>query len=407
MNWLNIKQLVVSCFSLRISWSKALNSAGIFFVTLSCFFIPFSTSLLGVTAILACICWILSGAFLQLPLFMRSNISVFLAIFLLLLLTAGLLYTPVPLGEAVLYLKKYRELLIFAVVVSLFHKKESAADRAQKSFIGGCCILLASSYLMYFSLLPAQKFGFSLVHHITHSFFMAILAFWCIHHCFESRKYIYYWLTLLLLTTVNLFFIAPGRTGMLIYIILVPLAIFQRLPLKRSLPIALLISGLITLTYATSHNFSTRVSEAVQEMENYHSTSSRTSLGMRFDWWHNSVDLIIEKPIFGYGTGSFQAAQSDLIKKQKSQTQPSDNPHNEYFLIGVQTGLVGMAAFIALLVSQFFYSFKLRPPQRYLLQGVVISMASGCLMNSFLFDSHQGHFYAVLTALFIASVINK
>jgi len=382
-----------------------LTSAGIFFVTLSCFFIPFSTSLLGVTAILACICWILSDRFLLLPVFIRGNISVLLAILLLLLLTAGLLYTPVPFGEAVLYLKKYRELLIFGVVVSLFYRNDLAADRAQRSFIGGCCILLLSSYLMYFSLLPTQKFGYSLVHHITHSFFMAILAFWCLHQCFESKKYIYHWLILFLITTINLFFIAPGRTGMLVYLILIPLAIFQRLPLRKSLPIALLISALLALTYTTSHNFSSRVSEALQEMKTYHSTSSRTSLGMRFDWWQNSIDLIIERPVFGYGTGSFQAAQSDLIKKQKSQTQPSDNPHNEYLLIGVQTGLVGMAVFIALLLSQFLYSFQLRPPQRYLLQGVVISMASGCLMNSFLFDSHQGHFYAILTALLIAPVI--
>ncbi len=398
---------MVSCFSLQTPWSKALNSAGIFFVTLSCFFIPFSTSLLGVTAILACICWILSGRFLLLPLFIRDNISVLLATLLLLLLTAGLLYTPVPFGEAVLYLKKYRELLLFGVVVSLFYRNDLAAARAQKSFIGGCCVLLISSYLMFFSLLPTQKFGYSLVYHITHSFFMAILAFWCLHRCFETKKYLYYWLTLFLITTINLFFIAPGRTGMLIYLILIPLAIFQRLPLKKSLLVALLISALLALIYATSHNFSSRVSEAIQEMKTYHSTSSRTSLGMRFDWWQNSIDLIIENPVFGHGTGSFQAAQSDLIKKQKSQTQPSDNPHNEYLLIGVQTGLVGLAVYLALLISQFFYSLQLGPPQRYLLQGVVIAMASGCLMNSFLFDSHQGHFYAILTALFIAPLIKN
>ena len=30
-------------------------------------------------------------------------------------------------------------------------------------------------------------------------------------------------------------------------------------------------------------------------------------------------------------------------------------------------------------------------------------MAFGCLANSFLFDSHQGHFYAFLSAIFFAA----
>jgi O-antigen ligase len=236
---------------------------------------------------------------------------------------------------------------------------------------------------------------------------MAILAFWCLHHCFDVKQYRYYWLMLFILTTINLFFIAPGRTGMLVYIILIPLVIFQRLPLKKSLPVGLVIAALLVLTFDASNNFSTRVSEAIHEIKSYHSSSSRTSLGMRFDWWQNSIDLIYEKPVFGHGTGSFQATQRALIKKQKTKTQPSDNPHNEYLLLGVQTGLLGMSVFIALLVSQFFYSFQLPPPKKYLLQGVVVAMASGCLMNSFLFDSHQGHFYAILSALLMTPVLKK
>ncbi len=373
------------------------NTAGTFCIILSCFFIPFSTSLMGTTAILAAVFWLLSGNVFSLFRLMGRNISVSLAIALFLLLAIGVVYSPASLNDAFLFLKKYRELVYFAMVVSLLNNNEGAARLAEDSFVAGCVVLLLISYGIYFSIIPSERFGHSVVYHITHSLFMAVLAFWCLQRIFESRQYVYLWMGLFLLTTANLFYIAPGRTGMLVYIALIGLTFFQRLSWRKSLTAMILVVLVIGAAFFTSSNFSTRVTEAVDEMRNYQAESSRTSLGMRFDWWRNSVDLIKQKPILGHGTGSFVIVQGELIKE--SDTQSTDNPHNEYLLLAVQTGLVGLFLFITLLAAQFIDSFKLQPPRRYLLQGVVVAMAVGCLMNSFLFDSHPGHFYAILSAV--------
>ncbi|MFH0781312.1 MAG: O-antigen ligase family protein [Pseudomonadota bacterium] len=372
-------------------------TAGIFCIILSCFFIPFSTSLMGTTAILATIFWLLSGNVFSLFRLMGRNISVSLAIALFLLLSIGVVYSPAPLNDSLLFLKKYRELVYFAMVVSLLKDNEGAARLAEDSFVAGCVVLLLISYGIYFSIIPSERFGHSAVYHITHSLFMAVLAFWCLQRIFESRQYVYLWMGLFLLTTANLFFIAPGRTGMLVYIALISLTFLQRLSWRKSLAAMILASLVIGGTFLTSSNFSTRVTEAVDEMRNYQAESSRTSLGMRFDWWQNSIDLIKQKPILGHGTGSFMTVQGELIKD--SDTQSTDNPHNEYLLLAEQTGLVGLFLFIALLSSQLIGSFKLQPSRRYLLQGVIVAMSVGCLMNSFLFDSHPGHFYAILSAV--------
>lgn len=372
--------------------------AGNFFIILCCFFIPFSTSLMGATAILAACCWILSGRVFSLPRLMMDNKLVFLAISLFLLLAAGLFYTPVPLSEALSILKKYRELIYFAMVVSFMTDNENAAKLAEDSFVLGCVVLLLISYGIFFSIIPSERYGHSVVYHITHNFFMAILAFWCLQRAFASRQYAYLWLVLFIATTINLFYIAPGRTGMLVYIALVLLTFFQHLSFKKSILATFFISLIIGIAFATSANFSSRVQEAIEEIKNYQAASSRTSLGMRFDWWLNSLELIGQKPIFGHGTGSFEAAQAGLI--QNTETKPTDNPHNEYLLIAVQTGLVGLALWLSLLGAQFIITFRFQPPKKFLLQGVVVAMAGGCLMNSFLLDSHQGHFYAIISAIF-------
>ncbi|MBU1564359.1 MAG: O-antigen ligase family protein [Proteobacteria bacterium] len=379
------------------------NTAGIFCIVLSCFFIPFSTSLMGATATLAALFWILSGNFFSLPQLMNKNVSVSLAIALFLLLIVGVAYSPASLNDALAFLKKYRELVYFAMVVSLFRDNEGAARLAEDSFVAGCIVLLLISYGIFFSIIPSERFGHSVVYHITHSLFMAVLAFWCLQRIFESRQYVYLWLGLFVLATINLFYIAPGRTGMLIYIALIILTFCQRFSWKKSLAAIILVALVTGVTFFTSSNFSSRISEAVDEMRSYQAESSRTSLGMRFDWYRNSIDLIQQKPVFGHGTGSFRTVQEELIKD--SNTQSTDNPHNEYLLLAVQTGLVGLFLFITLLFAQFIASFELQPPRKYLLQGVVVTMAVGCLMNSFLFDSHPGHFYGIISAILVTRSI--
>ena len=382
-------------------FQKFSTTAGIFFVILSCFFIPFFTSLMGATATLALIFWLLSGEIFSLPRLMQNNLSVALAVLLFLLLMGAVSYSPAPINDSLSFLKKYRELLFFAMVVSLFKNNANAAKLAENSFIAGCIVLLVISYAIFFSLIPSERFGHSVVYHITHSLFMAVLAFWSLQRSFDSRQYRYFWLALFLLATVNLFYIAPGRTGMLIYFTLIILTFFQRLSWQKSLAATVIAALVVGITFFTSSNFSTRVKEAVDEVKSYQAESSRTSLGMRFDWWLNSVELIKEKPAFGHGTGSFKAVQTALITG--SDTQITDNPHNEYLLIGVQTGIFGLLLFLSLLVAQFFASLKLEPQGRYVLQGIVVAMAVGCLMNSFLFDSHPGHFYGILSAILITS----
>ena len=381
------------------------NSCGIFFVVLSCLFIPFSTSLMGATATLALVCWVFSGEMRKLPQLLASQPAALCALALFALLAIGVFYGPTVSDDALSVLKKYRELVYFIMVLSLFRDNEGAARVAEDAFIVGCVVLMAASYGIYFELLPPGKFGHSLVYHITHSLFMAMLSFWALHRAFASRVAMLPWLGLFMLASANLFYIAPGRTGMLLYLTLLALILVQRLSWKKWLPAAVLAVAAVAAIYVTSGNFSTRVHEAIEEVRTYQADSSRTSLGMRFDWWRNSLQLITEKPLLGHGTGSFKTVQEKLI--EGSETQSTDNPHNEYLMLAVQGGLVALALFIALLVAQLAASLRLAPPRRHLLQGVVVAMAVGCLMNSFLFDSHPGHFFAIVSAILLVSSPRK
>ncbi len=375
------------------------HTAALYSLLICCLVLPITTSLLSLFSILTLVFWLLSGKITDIPALFKSNNLVLLSLLLFLLLVIGMAYSAADIGESLSYLKKYRELLFIPVVISLLHDNSDARKKCEMSFLVGCTLLLIISYCMYFSLIPSPKYGNSTVYHITHSFFISILAFYTLHKSCDSLmpQARILWLIIFILSVINIFYIAPGRTGMLIFLCLMVLFIFQKLSLAKQLACLFLLVVAVSITYNTSENFSSRSSIAVKEIQAYEYGASRTSLGMRFDWWINSLQLMKEKPLFGHGTGSFKVVHDRFI--DGTEMAETDNPHNEYLLLGVQLGGIGLFLYIFIFIVQFFYSFKLESSDKLLVQGAIVAMIIGCIMNSFLFDSHQGHFWAILTAI--------
>ncbi len=373
-------------------------TSALFCAAATCFVIPFSSSLLSFFSILTIFFWLVSGRITQIPAITKENPVALTSLLLFILFLLGIAYSSSDIGYSLEILKKYREVIYIPILLSLFSGTGKAIDRCERSFIAGCIFLLIISYLMFFSIIPLEKYGNSLIHHITHSYFMAILAFFSLHKAMFNRKYLVFWLFIFLAATGNIFYVAPGRTGMLVFLVLMILFFVQRL--KFSYMVLCIIAFAIAVTgiFFTSENFSSRSKDAFQDIIEYEYGSATTSQGMRLDWWITGLKLIQEKPVLGHGTGSYKKEHARKIKGTR--IKKTDNPHNEYLFISIQLGLVGLILYLSIFVAQFFYSMKDTIPERYLHQGVIIAMLTGCLMNSFLFDSHQGHFWAFLTAVY-------
>jgi O-antigen ligase len=389
--------------------------AGLFFLYASCFFIPLATSLQSICTTAMVIFWLFSGEVKKLPALMRKYRILWPPILLLAMFTIGLFYSIGSWDDRLDFFKKYRELAFFPMVISLLltAKMKSgntkAVEIAKLSFLYGAAALMVLSYLMYFGLIPSEKPGYSTLHHITHSFFMALLSFWALQYALRPKGEIRpllrgLLLGVFLLAAGNLLFISPGRTGMATLVVLMAVTFLQRLQIKQCAIAAVLLAALCGAIYCTSAHVSTRVNQAITEVKKYHPENSRTSLGMRFDWWNNSAALIKESPVIGYGTGSFRAAQ--LLVRNKW-TKRTANPHNEYLLIFVQLGVIGEALFLLMLCSLFAFSCKLPEEEKNLLQGAVVAFAWACLANSFLLDSHPSNFLMVLSAVLVAARISQ
>ncbi len=73
--------------------------------------------------------------------------------------------------------------------------------------------------------------------------------------------------------------------------------------------------------------------------------SKMKSLTARIDYWKSSVEMIKDKPLFGYGLGTFGIVYPKYRITNAEETQFA---HNTYLQIWVETGLVGFISYTAI-----------------------------------------------------------
>lgn len=374
------------------------DNAGIYIIALLMLAIYFSTFLTTVFLILLLLAWIISGNFLVSVEFLKQNKIILFAILLFGYFFIGVFYSSAISHDAILGLNKYRELLLIFILPALL-QSEYARIQMWNVFAFASAVTLLGSYLIYFGALNyIQESDPTIKSRITHSIFISFFSFYCIHKFIQQDKYKTAYLVLFFLSVFNLFFMVSGRTGQLIFMALMLLFSIQQLTRKN----ALLFIGIgvffLLMAICFSDKFG-RIYDGILESQNYLQSGqggNETSMGLRLSFWKNSLKIIAENPWFGHGTGSYMIEYGKVMAKTEVL---SANPHNEYLMIAVQLGIPGLLLFLAFLYSQYHYSLKLKNQDKWLAQGILVSLVITGLFNSPIFDFAEGHWFAVMIAL--------
>ena len=365
--------------------------------------IYFSTSLAIILSGLLALLWLLSGQFMVLPVTLKKNPVAAFSLLLLLCFIVGLGYGVATNGEAISMLSKYRELLFIPLLTS-FLSTERTRYWAWNAFIISSVLILVISYLMHFGILNLNHQGDpAFKSRITHSIFISFFGFFCAHKAYDGKAYKkLYWL-LFIACSYNLFFIVEGRTGQLIAVSLILLFAVQRFT-NRGLVMTVFVVGILMLLFLNYSDKATRFNEGVVNMQSDLKPGpeqSQTSMGQRYMFWRYSLELIAEKPLFGHGTGSF-AKEYERIAS--TETMMAKNPHNEFLMVSVQLGVVGLLIYLGFLASQYFLSKKLADQEKYVAQGLLLTLIITSLFNTPIMDHAEGHWFLMMIALCYASL---
>lgn len=120
--------------------------------------------------------------------------------------------------------------------------------------------------------------------------------------------------------------------------------------LKLAVIGGLLLAG-VAIYFTPQIGVQARVHEAVNDLSSYYSAENRdTSLGLRFEMWRGAGNLILERPILGWGDAGYANAMIEMGEQGEITLQASeyDHAHNEYIDAFAKRGVIGLVVLLAL-----------------------------------------------------------
>jgi O-antigen ligase len=398
--------------------SRRLTAARAFAVAALCM-VPVSTALTNV------FCGLFAAALVISPEFWR-NLRSFVtdppslaALLILAALAASVTYTVAPHDSAWNWVAKYDKLMLLPFAVIAFRQSNWAPIVQRSWFITLCVILLLSTtnYLgltaigpAHASALPTSR-AWVFKNHIAAGMFGALLFYQAADLALSARKALSRaaYAGVAVWSLVNVFVMLQGRTGQVIALLLIlvigvrfVLLLRKQSVLRAWLAACVLALAGVALVVAVGTMRNGRLAEVSSEVQQYHQSDAVTSSGLRLEWYKRGLGLYRQRPVIGYGAGGLQVQFEKLSAgKTAAEGQLTSNPHNEYLLMAVQLGSVGLLLFINLIVQIARGSRTLDPRSRHLLLGWLAIFTIGSLANSLLLDFAEGHLIVLLAGILL------
>ena len=319
-----------------------------------------------------------------------------LPVALVALTLAGMLWTEAPARDAVTGIVPFLKLLVIPVLFVQFGRG-GRSDLMLRIWLVSTGALLAVSWAVFFFPVWRMDYpGVPVKDYIFQSIEFTLSAFVLLDRAIASwRKHHTAALVLAGLASVflaDIVFVALGRTSIVIIAVLFGLLgvrHFQRRALVIFAAAGIVIA---TAAWTTSPYLRDRVTHIVAELDPAHANLNETSSGIRVGVWKMSMTVIGEAPLFGHGTGSLAVMFARTAAATPGLPAGATNPHNQYFAVAIQFGLVGVFVLLAMWAVQL-RMFLLPGTAGFIGLSLVLENAVASLFNSHLSDFSHGWLY--------------
>ncbi len=381
------------------------------------FSLPISTALDNILLGVVLIAFLLAGHFRERLRVLLRNPAVIALAGLFVLIAGATLYGDAPVATRLKFLLKYSDLLLVILLIPLF-VCERTRRHALVAFGAAMVVTLLLSLLLSLGLLPPMKwlrgnpdnavvFRLQITHNLLMSFAAFLFATAALRETVRWKRWSLH--VLVFLALVDVLFLVQGRTGQVVLLALM-VYFFSRHFGWRGFVAGVLVGALaVVAAWYLSSNFRDRVVLGTAEYEHSKTESaadSASSVGLRMEWYRNTLRMIGQRPLFGAGTGGFPDAYAAFVSDPAAH-RPTQ-PHNQYLMTAAEMGIVGLAALLAVFI--WLWRSAVRIPdllRRELARGLVLTFVIGCLFNSLLIDHTEGLFFVWMAALAFSGVTRR
>jgi O-antigen ligase len=189
-------------------------------------------------------------------------------------------------------------------------------------------------------------------------------------------------------------FVASARTALVCMLVL--LALFASLHLSRRSMLKLFAAAAMAaaLIWTTSPYLHKRITDIAVEYR-ASDLSAPASTAQRLTYWRKSIRFIAAAPLLGHGTGSIRHLfEQDAIGETGLRAEIVNNPHNQTLNVLVQWGIAGGIILYAMWFAHLML-FAGGRQEAWIGVIVVVQNVVSSLLNSHLFDFHEGWMYVL------------
>jgi O-antigen ligase len=366
-------------------------------------------------------------------------------------LALGTTYSIVPASESLFALFKYRELLYLPFFM-LLCRDERGRAAGLYGFYGGVVLILAVGTSTLYRPLANEigavigrvPYDSAFGSYITEGMLVAVGVYFFTVEAIRRPGLRWIAIPLILWSLLYALLLNTGRTGFVVLVIVAFALMFQLTPRRlwlRSTAAILLVAAAAIFVSPRMHTRMMGTGQALQvagnlgqpapgagvedqggrgfhdpgvnsrgrgsrhlygkgdppDMAAHDPRFAASSASARLEFLRVGAKAFLRHPIWGTGTGSFAAAYAAVAAEQD--LFATGNPHNEYLMIAVQTGLVGLAALLAFFWVLWRTAGRLPLWDGRQAQALTIAFALACLFNSLLLDHKDGHTFAFLVSV--------
>lgn len=354
------------------------------------------------------LCWAISGGWRERIRRITANPVAVAAILLFAWLLLGTLWGGGALEERALWVKKYANLLLIPLVISM------AVDLQDRN---RALLALATSLVVTLLLSLVLSMGFLLPtsstlgcdptdpcvfkKHTTHNMLMAfgVLLFGVLAWTASQRWVRWAWGAAACLAASNVVLMVQGRTGYVVLAGLGMVAFHMYFGWRGLVAAAISLSVMFSAAYQVSTSFHDRIDLVAAGVTQWNpQMATHDAVTERMEFLYHTVEIIQDHPLMGVGTGGYAQAYAGRVE-QTGLPVPT-HPHNQYLQVMVQVGVVGLCLLLWLFVQQW-RSIPLAgdATQRLLAGGLVVTIALTCLFQPALNDHTEKLFYCLFSGL--------
>jgi O-antigen ligase len=314
----------------------------------------------------------------------------------------GVLWADGPWAARLHGIKPVAKLLMIPLLLYHFQRSQRGTW-VFIAFLASCTLLMILSWIVLFvpGLKPAHTLtaGVPVKNYIDQSQEFALCAFALALPALLALRQKNWKLTLacfalVLAFVANILFLALARTALIYMAALLLLFAWRHLSPR---PMFALLAGATvagSLVWANSPHLRQRIADIGVEYQ-AQDISGIASTAQRLTYWRKSMKFFAEAPLLGHGTGTIKAQfERDAAGKTGLDAEIVNNPHNQTLAVAVQWGTAGVILLYAMWLSHLLL-FTKRTLAAWIGLVVVVQNLISSLLNSHLFDFHEGWLYVL------------